>query len=305
MKYFITLLFIATIGPKGNSQSAETDYEKTLKLGASFFNDNKFTESKAELLKIIDDYHKSEVEFSKDLYLGNGLSQEQMDKFAEKTFYVQQTNFYLGQIELHYNNPYSALNYFEASMELDSTNVNALSGIGDSYLAMFRIPKAIEYFTRAISIEPNAYCYMKRASAFSDLKRHKLAIDDMSKAIDLLNNCLTCYHNRGFYYFEDGQYKEALKDFEKVLSSEKDDSYALNNKAMTLFKLGDSKTALALIDQALLVDKSNYYANRNKAIIFYAQGKKDLACNELKKSMEGGLDIKYDKELHEIINKCK
>ena len=74
---------------------------------------------------------------------------------------------------------------------------------------------------------------------------------------------------------------------------------------MALFKLGEAKKALQLIDKALIADKSNYYSMINRAIIFYTKGKKDFACKEIDKSVKSGLEIKYDKDILDILNSCK
>jgi tetratricopeptide (TPR) repeat protein len=290
---------------KGNSQSGYVDYEKTLNLGISLFENNKLTESRPEFFKITDDYRKSEVQFAKDLYLGQTMPEAQLDKFVQKSVYAQKANFYLGQIALSTENPFDAITYFKTSLELDSTDVNVLAGIGDGYLLTFKLPKAIEYYSHAISIKPNTYSYLKRASALSKLREYKLAIDDLTKAIELTEDCFVCFQNRGYTLLLNGQYKESLQDFDRVLSNDGEDSYALNNKGMALFRLGEAKKALEFIDKALLIDKSNYYALRNKAIIFYSQGKKEFACKEIKMSINGGLDTTYDKELVDLINSCK
>jgi tetratricopeptide (TPR) repeat protein len=305
MKIIITLSILLLIGIKGNSQSANLDYEKTLNLAISLLDNNQLTKSRNELVKLIDDYHQSEIQFSKDLYLGQSMTETQLDKFVQKSVYAQKANFYLGQIALSSESPFDAITYFKASLELDSTDVNTLSGIGDGYLLTFKLPKAIEYYSYAISIKPNTYSYLKRASTLSKLREYKLAIDDLTKAIELTEDCFVCFQNRGYTLLLNGQYKESIKDFDRVLSNDGEDSYALNNKGMALFKLGEAKKALELIDKALLIDKSNYYALRNKAIVFYTQGKKEFACKEINNAISGGLDTRYDKELVDLLNSCK
>jgi tetratricopeptide (TPR) repeat protein len=305
MKKLLMLSLFLAIGLTANSQSDNIDYEKTLNLAVSFFENGRLAESRTAMLKILDDYRKAEVQFSKDLYLGQPLSDAQLDRFVQKSVYAQKANFYIGQIELSNQNPYEAIAYFKASLELDSADVNALSGVGDGYLMIFKLPKAIEYYSYSINSKPNTYSYLKRASVLTTLKLYKLAIDDLDKAIALSDDCLVCIHNRGYSLLLDGQFKKSIQDFDKVLANDGEDSYALNNKAMALFKLGEAKKALQLIDKALIADKSNYYAMRNRAIIFYTQGKKDLACKEIDKSVKSGLEIKYDKEILDILNSCK
>jgi tetratricopeptide (TPR) repeat protein len=82
--------------------------------------------------------------------------------------------------------------------------------------------QAIEQFTLAIEIKPNAALYANRAGAYFMIKEYDKAIADHTKAIDMDPDNVEAYEGRGFAYFQAGEYAPAAADFEKVLQFNSD-----------------------------------------------------------------------------------
>ncbi len=78
--------------------------------------------------------------------------------------------------------------------------------------------KAIEYYTKAISIDPNdAEAYINRGVAYTNLRKYEEAISDYTKAISIDPNDANAYCNRGNVFYLKGDCFNAKKDWEKAI----------------------------------------------------------------------------------------
>ncbi len=88
---------------------------------------------------------------------------------------------------------------------------------GDKQYAIGNFGKAIEFYTKAISINPNSTkAYNSRGVAYYELKNYRSAISDYTKAISVDPNNLGTIINRGVSYSRSGDYKNATKDARKA-----------------------------------------------------------------------------------------
>lgn len=81
--------------------------------------------------------------------------------------------------------------------------------------------KAIEYFTTAISIDPNDHVfYSNRSACYSSLKDYTKALEDANKCIELKPDWVRGYTRKGLaeFYLED--YEDAIETYEKGLELE-------------------------------------------------------------------------------------
>src|SRR5690349_279960 len=131
MKKLSALVLLILITFSGYTQSTDIDYPQTLKAGFASYENNQIQESRQAFLKIINAYRQSSITFSKDLYLTGGVSEEEFEKFSDKALYASRAYMYLAGIELSSNNPYEAITLFSMSLEIDSTSVPTIAGLGD------------------------------------------------------------------------------------------------------------------------------------------------------------------------------
>ncbi len=88
---------------------------------------------------------------------------------------------------------------------------------GDSQYAKGNFNKAIQLYTKAISVNPNnCTAYNNRGLVYYELKDYSTAISDYSTAIGKQPNCLGTIINRGVSYSRLGDYKNASKDARKA-----------------------------------------------------------------------------------------
>ncbi|MDD5406454.1 MAG: tetratricopeptide repeat protein [Sulfurovaceae bacterium] len=89
--------------------------------------------------------------------------------------------------------------------------------LGDNQYANGNFDKAIEFYTKAISINPNnAIAYNNRGLVYYELKDYSTAINNYNKAISMKPNDLGTIINRGVSYSRSGDYKNASADARKA-----------------------------------------------------------------------------------------
>lgn len=88
------------------------------------------------------------------------------------------------------------------------------------------IQMALDDFSRAIKLKPNAYTYSSRGGIYKELEKYQDAIQDYSKAIELKSDQYFFYNNRAKIYIEVGNYAKAVADAKQVLSMKPNDSTA-------------------------------------------------------------------------------
>ena len=160
--------------------------------------------------------------------------------------------------------------------------------------------KKIEYFTKAIQINPNyTDAYNNRGAVKDDLKRYSEAIEDYTKAIQIDPNYSKAYYNRGLaktrlkqnsealsdfnnairldpadgdFFYSRGNVKvnlamnsEAIKDFDKAIQLDPKNAGAYFDRGFEKSKLGNEIDAIADYDESILL-------NPNRAIVYSFRG---------------------------------
>lgn len=85
------------------------------------------------------------------------------------------------------------------------------------YVSEQMYDKAIEFYTKAIELNPSvAVYYGNRSISYLKLECFGYALSDASKALELDKNYLKGYYRRATAYMSLGKFKQALKDYETV-----------------------------------------------------------------------------------------
>ena len=105
--------------------------------------------------------------------------------------------------------------------------------------------KAIEYFNKAITINPNdADAYHNRGLAKYLLEDYAEAIEDYSEALKINPDFAAAYYNRGIVQIKLRNYHQAIEDFNKVIAINPDFADAYHNRGVVKYQLGLHAEAL-------------------------------------------------------------
>lgn len=106
------------------------------------------------------------------------------------------------------------------------------------YFGKLELETAIEYYTRAIQINPRLYhAYNNRANVYLYQGNYEKAVEDYSKAIEIVPKFDTAYVNRANAYQKLGFYDCALKDLNCAIEINPFYLDAYYNKALMFEKL--------------------------------------------------------------------
>ena len=134
---------------------------------------------------------------------------------------------------------------------------------GNSYYQQGEWEKALEQYDKI----RNSKCtgvYHNRGVAKVRLGRHKEALRDFSKAIDLNPRHAKAYNNRGIAKIALGLPKEALLDFSKVIKRKPQRATVYNNRGVAKAKLGRHKEALRDFSKAIDLNPEYTMAYNNR-----------------------------------------
>jgi hypothetical protein len=101
-------------------------------------------------------------------------------------------------------------------------------------------PKAIEYLTEAIRLQPDfANAYGARGNAYANQRQYQLALEDYDKAILLKPDKAVFFSNRGNVYKDLNKYQLAIEDYNQAIRLKPDNAEAYHNRGNAYFIQGD------------------------------------------------------------------
>ncbi len=144
---------------------------------------------------------------------------KKIEKMLPGQYYIK---FYLGSCHLALNNPVSALNYFTRALELDPTEQD----IPSIYSYMGVCLKEMGEYRRALAVLKNAEKYDKERTdiynlmgfSYFKLKEHEKAIACFKKVLQLDPGSAIDYANIASNYRDMGQKGNAIKYYEMALA---------------------------------------------------------------------------------------
>jgi type IV pilus assembly protein PilF len=168
----------------------------------------------------------------------------------------------LGEAFLLDDNYVAALRELTTAQQLDPDNPIVYNDIGLVYMNRDKLPEALTYFQKALSIKPDysdallniAVTHLKMGEWDAAIERLKSLESDMLYAAPQ-NVAL----NLGYAYYMKGQYADAFRNYERAIKHyedgfKKDITYvrAMLGNARVSIKMGNPKAALGILDAALL-----------------------------------------------------
>ena len=116
--------------------------------------------------------------------------------------------------EEYFNDPETAMMYYEQALELDSGFLYTVISVGDIHSHLGKLSEALDWYNKAISINPSyAGCYVRRAQIYARMGEKLHALEDYAKALKMYRakGETACNHSKiGECYLGLGKYEKAL-----------------------------------------------------------------------------------------------
>ncbi len=150
--------------------------------------------------------------------------------------------------------------------------------LGYSYFARGEYDLALEYLTKSIEMDAgNVKGYDNRGVVYQKKGLHDLALADFNQSIQLDPNNAESYNNRGNFYKDQRRYDQALSDYNKAIKNDPLLASAYSNRGIIRKVKRQYDLATADFKQAITInpDMPQFYSNRGN--MYKAQGQYDLA----------------------------
>jgi tetratricopeptide (TPR) repeat protein len=175
---------------------------------------------------------------------------------------------------------------YEQVLKIQPKNFSALQLIATLYAQTNNPSKAIDFFSKAIRINPNfAPCYSNRGNALKELGRYSEAIISYDKAISLQADDAYTYSNRGVVLQELGRTEEALASYDKAISLNPNSAECYSNRGVVLQELGRTEEALASYDKAISLNPNFAECFSNRGVVLQELGRTEEALASYDKAI--------------------
>ena len=99
--------------------------------------------------------------------------------------------------------------------------------------------------------------YLNRGVAYLNIKDYDLAMDDLTKSIELNGTNASAYHSRGMVYYDLEDYKMAVDNFTRAIELSQDNPVTFFNLGMSYFRLEDKENACPYFHKACSMGDEN------------------------------------------------
>ena len=204
------------------------------------------------------------------IYRKKGILLFGMKKYAEaknsflKTIQLNpkdvQAHINLGMVHYTSGNKDNALKNWEHAVGInhDDNDSKALNNIGNIYKAENNLPKAIEYFLKAITYEPINSTYLNNLGdsyrLTGDLRKAK---ETLLKSLEVDTNGMLTHFNLGILYQTEENFQKAIDSFQKSLNINPSYTEAYYQLANTHLKTNDKELARQSLEKAIQADPGN------------------------------------------------
>lgn len=130
------------------------------------------------------------------------------------------------------------------------TNIEKSIEKAEKFYAEHKFKDAIYWYTRALSLSPNADIYSERAVSYFHNDQLKESLEDMNRAQELEPERSYRYASRAYIKDAMGDVEGAIRDYEKAIELDPDDAIAHNNLGLLIEKLGHHQKAKVFFDFA-------------------------------------------------------
>mgnify|MGYP003971466473 FL=1 len=171
-----------------------------------------------------------------------------------------QAHINIGMVHYTSGNKDEALKVWEHATGInhDDNDSKALNNIGNIYKTKNNIPKAIEYYQKAIIYEPTNSTYLNNLGdsyrLTGDLKKAK---ETLLESLQVDKNGMLTHFNLGTLYQTEGNFQKAIDSFQKSLNINPSYTEAYYQLANTYLKANNKESAKQSMEKAIQADPGN------------------------------------------------
>lgn len=215
------------------------------------------------------------------LYEGIGDTQEAHNVLATMPDSLKTSDIFLRLATLagKMNDHRSAIDYYQQSHELDTTNITALVGIGSAYDILNMKDSAIFYYEKALREDSLDLTVGRRViELYADTEQFGKLIEIAAKILDQDHRDDYTRKSLGYALYKMGMLNEALDEFMIVSKIDPHDTYSMFYIGRIYLEQGDYEAAINEIEQAIRIDP--YFVELWVYLGFIAIEKRDFSTAE-------------------------
>ncbi|MEK7433935.1 MAG: tetratricopeptide repeat protein, partial [Cyanobacteriota bacterium] len=243
-------------------------------------------------------YHQSVAEFyiALRLFYNQNLQRLELDQYNK--FYFEDSlnkidelskkdisidNIRLFIIEFFELDVYSKM-YYEYLKDLDLTYLIFFS-IASLYNAKEEYEKAIEFYNKSISINPNFYnAYNNLGNVYKAKEEYDKAIEYHKKALELSPNSYISYNGLGNVYYSKKEYDKAIEYHKKALELSPDNYLFYNNLGDVYKAKKEYDKAIEFYNKSISINPNFEYTYNGLGDVYYSKKEYDKAIEYHKKA---------------------
>ena len=195
-----------------------------------------------------------------------GIALKELKKFDEALIYLQsalnissnaETLLNIGSINLAQKKYHVAIDYFDKALQLEPNFAEAWSNKGNALHELNRPNEAIVHFDKALSLKPTyAIAWCNKGWVLQKLKRFDEAIAHYDTALSIKPNYVIGWSSKGWLLHELKLFDQAILHYDKALNINPDYAEAWANKGNALLELKRYDEAIMHYDKALRLNSS-------------------------------------------------
>ena len=180
----------------------------------------------------------------------------------------------LGIIARQMRRTQEALDFLSRAISVNPNNAFAHSNRGNVLRELNHVDEALISYDRAIKLKPDfADAHYNRGAIQHKLKRLEAALASYNRAIALKPDFVAAYYNRGIVQHELKQLEGAVTSYDHALTLRPDYAEAYYNRGVTLQELMKWDEALASYDRAITLKPGYMEAYANRGIVLHEEGR--------------------------------
>lgn len=186
---------------------------------------------------------------------------------------------------------------------LSAQDIQTLFDDGIKEMESRNFSKAIELFTKALSIKEDGAIYYNRGVCYGQIGEYQNAINDFTKTIESNPDLSDAYNGRGLGYYSLKEYEKAIADFSKAIELNTINSDAYFNRGKAYKDIGEYYKAIYDFAKTVVIVPRHPFAYYERGYAYYAI--KD--CFNAKRDWNIAIELNpdFEKELKPLIEKCK